>query len=54
MSEALRSSIKNRSSQPREGGGCGNPPESTRDMGCERLTEIKDRNLDDILDSMKR
>ena len=44
-SEALRSSRKNGNSQLKEIGGWGDPPKCTRDLGGERLTEIKGRNL---------
>jgi hypothetical protein len=44
-SEALRTCRKNGIRQPQEIGGWGNPPEYTRDLGSERLSGLKGRNL---------
>ena len=43
--EALRASRKNRKKQPREVGGWGDPPECTRDLGGERFSGLKGRDL---------
>jgi hypothetical protein len=45
--EALRASRKNGNRQPREVGswGGGNPPECTSDLGGERLSGLKGRDL---------
>ena len=43
--EALRASRKNRNRQPQEVGGLGDPPECTRDLGGERLSGFKGRDL---------
>jgi hypothetical protein len=45
MIEALRASKKIGNTQPREMGGWGDPPECTRDLGGERLSGLKGRDL---------
>ena len=43
--EALRASRKNGNRQPQEIGGWGDPPECTRDLGGERLSGLKGKDL---------
>jgi hypothetical protein len=43
--EALRASKKNGNRQPREIGGWRDPPKLTRDMGGERLSGLKGKDL---------
>jgi hypothetical protein len=44
--EALRTSRKNVNRQPQEVGDWGDPPECTRDLGGERLSALKGRDLE--------
>ena len=43
--KALRTSRKNGNRQPGEVGDCGYTPECTRDMGSERVSRLKGRDL---------
>jgi hypothetical protein len=52
--EALGARRKKGSRQPQEIGGCGDPPECTRDLGGERLSGIKGRDLDEMLNNKER
>lgn len=45
MTEVLMSGRKNVNRQPQEIGGWGDPPECTRDLGGERLSGLKGRDL---------
>jgi hypothetical protein len=45
MSEVPRASRKYGNRQPKEVGSWGDPPECTRDLGGERLSELEGRDL---------